>query len=399
MPTVAQVGTSKSLDSTTAGREAAAAAMTGLDGATPSLLLVFASADHDHQALVTAVSAVAPGTPVAGCSGEGVIAHDHSDESLGAVAVMAIASDRIGFRAFLFEGYGTDPESVGRQLAELVNAEGAEARCLWLMPDGLQGDCTALLAALHTGITHPVPIVGGTAADAMTFERTYQYGEGRAVSGGVSAVLIVGEADVELAVSHGCQPVGLERIVTRSDGGWIHEIDGEPAWVAFKEYLADDVDDLNGEGIVHLCIGERLGAEAAGDYDPYVIRTPLQLDQATGSLFFPGGGLTEGRAIQLTRRDQDKIREKARACAEQLQARHADRTPDLVLQFDCAGRGRILWGGCAAAEIVAPLRQALGPATPWMGFHTYGEIAPIAGRPYYHNYTVALCALYEKAPA
>lgn len=399
MSTLAKVCTSKSLDSTTAGQEAAAGAIAGLAGAAPSLLLVFASADHDHAALVTAVSAVAPGTPVAGCSGEGVIAHDDSDESLGVVAVMAIASDRIGFRTVLLEGYGVDPEGVGRQLAAIVNAAGADARCLWLMPDGLQGDCTALLAALHTSITRPLPIVGGTAADAMTFDRTYQYGEGRAISGGVSAVLVLGEADVELAVSHGCQPIGLERVVTRSDGGWIHEIDGEPAWAAFKEYLADDVEDLNGEGIVHLCIGERLSGEAAGTYDPYVIRTPLQLDKTTGSLFFPGGGLTEGGVIQLTRRDQDKIRESARGSAEQLRGRHAGRAPDLVLQFDCAGRGRILWGGCAAAEIVAPLRRALGVTTPWMGFHTYGEIAPIAGQPYYHNYTVALCALYERTPA
>ena len=52
---------------------------------------------------------------------------------------------------------------------------------------------------------------------------------------------------------------------------------------------------------------------------------------------------------------------------------------------------------CAAQEIVKPLRQTLGPKTAWLGFHTYGEIAPIAGRPYYHNYTVALCAVYDRA--
>ncbi len=75
------------------------------------------------------------------------------------------------------------------------------------------------------------------------------------------------------------------------------------------------------------------------------------------------------------------------------------RAPELVLQFDCAGRGRILWGGCAADEIVAPLRKTLGATTPWIGFHTYGEIAPIGGRPYYHNYTVALCAFYERQDA
>ena len=37
-----------------------------------------------------------------------------------------------------------------------------------------------------------------------------------------------------------------------------------------------------------------------------------------------------------------------------------------------------------------------GATVPWIGFHTYGEIAELGGQPYYHNYTVVLCALYER---
>ena len=218
------------------------------------------------------------------------------------------------------------------------------------------------------------------------------------MSGGLSALAILGPVDIEVAVSHGCTPLGSERAVTKSQGGWIHEIDGQPAWNLFKEYLGDDSEDLNAEGIVHLCLGETLRQRDTGD-NPYVIRTPMQLDKATGAMFFPGGGLTEGGTIQLTRRDPDRIRSSALECATRVGASHPGRAPDLVLQFDCAGRGRILWGGSAADEIVMPLRRVLGTAVPWIGFHTYGEIAPIAGRPYYHNYTVALCALYERPAA
>ncbi len=339
-----------------------------------------------------------PGVPLVGCSGEGVIADDESNETYAAASVMVVASDRIRFTTFLIDDYGRDPIEAGRRLAALVNAAGDDARCLCVLPDGLHGNCTQLLHALHDGLRVAMPVVGGAAADGMTFEQTYQFADGRVVSGGLAALLISGAADVEVAVSHGCSPVGGERAVTRAADGWIHEIDGQPAWNLFKEYLGDEVEDLNAEGIVHLCIGEQL-RDGAGDYDPFVIRTPLQLDKATGALFFPGGGLTEGHAIQLTRRDPEKIRASSRDCAARVRASHPGRAPDLVLQFDCAGRGRILWGGSAAAEIVAPLRQALGPSAPWVGFHTYGEIAPIAGRPYYHNYTVALCAVYERDAA
>lgn len=233
MPTTAQVCTSKSIDSAAAGTEAATGAMAGLAGAEPSLMLVYATADHDHDELLAGIAKVAPGVPIAGGSGEGIIANEESDESLAAVAMMAIASDRIRFHPFLVEDYGCDPEAAGRQLAALVNAEGAAARCLWLMPDGLHGNCTTLLRTLHAEVTLPIPIVGGAA---------------------VQDLHIVGEILLE----------------------------GRP-----------------GERIVHLCIGEPLRNGGSSSYDPSVIRTPLELDKASGSLFFPGGGLTEGGAITV----------------------------------------------------------------------------------------------------
>lgn len=398
MATSAHVGTSHHVDSISAGRAAARAAREGLGGRTPSVALVFASADHDHGLLLGAIQAELPGVPIVGCTGEGVIAHDESNETLAAAAVMAIASDRVRFETVLVDDYGRDPVAAGRTLAARVNAAGPDVRCLCVMPDGLHGNCTELLRVLHADLEVPMPIIGGAAADAMTFDGTWQYGEGRVVTGGLAALIVSGPVDVEVAVSHGCTALGLERAVTREASGWIHEIDGQPAWRLFKEYLGSDADDLNAEGIVHLCVGERL-AHASPAYDPLVIRTPTALDAATGALFFPGGGLTEGRAIQFTRRDPEKIRASVRETASRLRASHPDRAPDVVFQFDCAGRGRILWGGGASAEIVAPLRQTLGAATPWIGFHTYGEIAPIAGTPYYHNYSVALCALYEREAA
>lgn len=395
MPTLAHVGLSSLEDSRAAGTQAATAAVAALKGQAPSLALVFATAEHQHAVLLDAIRAILPGTPLIGCSGEGVIAHNESLEATAAVAVMAIASTSITFDTFVVESYADAPADTGRRLAELVKAKVSNPKCVCLLSDGLLGNCTDFLAALHEAMGE-VPVVGGTAADAMTFEQTFQYDGTRVISGGLVAFAMSGDVDVEIAVSHGCTPIGLERTVTSAADGWIREIDGIPAWQVFKEYLSDDAEDLNADGITHLCIGEPIQGNADG-YDPYVIRTPLQLDSSSGALFFPGGGLTEGNRIQLTRRDPEKIKNSAQACAARLLDTHQGKAPAFVLQFDCAGRGRILFGACAAQEIVAPLRKTLGAMTPWLGFHTYGEIAPIAGRPYYHNYTVALCAVYDRA--
>jgi hypothetical protein len=107
--------------------------------------------------------------------------------------------------------------------------------------------------------------------------------------------------------------------------------------------------------------------------------------------------MQSNQPIQLTRRDPGRIRESARECARKVLESHPDRRPALVLQFDCAGRGQSLFGPSVSREIVRPLQETLGDSIPWLGFHTYGEIAPVQDRLYYHNYTVVLCAVYDAA--
>ncbi len=395
MATSAGVGRSSKRDPGLAGHEAAEQASRALGDSAPSLCLVYATSGYDQEALIASIRESFPGARLSGCSGEGVIAGPISDESEHAVAVLAICSDTLDFQTFLIRNYSSDPAAAGRELARQVRevSRGDEIGLL-LFPDGLLGNCADLLHALDESLAFSLPITGGAAGDALIFQRTYQYHDGEAVSDAVAVVLVRGQGRMELAVSHGCTPIGLERRVTRADGGWMHEIDGRPAWHVFREYLDGEPEDLTSEGAVHLSVGESLPDGAASDDEPFVIHTPLGLDKVTGAMFFPGGGLRSGGVIRLTRRDPRKIRDSARACATRIAARHPGRPPSFVLQFDCAGRGRQLFSSGVAEQIVKPLQEVLGAATPWLGFHTYGEIAPIGRTTYYHNFTVALVAIY-----
>jgi len=169
------------------------------------------------------------------------------------------------------------------------------------------------------------------------------------------------------------------------------EIDGRPAWEVMREYLGPEAQDLNAEGMSHLSLGQPLVPERAADNDAFVVRIPTTLEQSTGALFFPGGGLVEGERVRIMRRDADRIHRSAEQCARELAEA---RTPAFVLQFDCAGRGRVMFGNCVAEEVVQPLQRALSGATAWVGLHTFGEIASVGARLHYHNYTVALCTVY-----
>ncbi len=391
----AAVGQSQLSKSFDAGRQAARAALDGLDGANPGVALVFATSEYDQDDLLGGVRAAVGEIALSGCSGEGIIAHNESLECDYAVAVMLLASNGLQFETFLLENYGENPAACGVELAGRIRRKD-DAIGLLVFPDGLVGNCTRFLTELESRLTVPLLVCGGTSADGMAFKQTYQYGNSGVTSKGLAALLIRGDGRLELAVSHGCAPIGLERTVTRAENGWVYEIDDQRAWSVFKEYLDGNPQDLNADGIVHLCIGKPLEA-GDQDYGSYVIHTPLALDKDSGALFFPSGGLNTGETIRMTRRDPQRIKASARACADRILNQGTGQPPAAVFQFDCAGRGSVLFGACASEEIVQPLQEALGETTPWIGFHTYGEIAPIGGKLQYHNYTVALCALYEGA--
>jgi hypothetical protein len=392
------VGRSELRDPLLAGREAGQQARRALDGRTPQFALAFATTGHDQAAVLAGLREALPGAKLAGCSGEGIIAGAVSDEGERAVAVLALSSATLQFETFAVRDYSAGPRAAGETLARAVNAVGADdAIALLVFLDGLLGDATELLQGIESTLATPMPIVGGAAGDAQAFVRTFQYEGGEVLSDAVSAALIRGRGRMDFALSHGCRPIGLERRITRAEGPWVHEIDGRPAWSVFRQYLEGEPEDLNTEGIVHLSVGEDLPPEQAKGYEPFIIHTPLALDRETGALFFPGGGIRNGSAIRVTRRDPERIGASAKACAERIRDQHAGRTPAFVLQFDCAGRGKQFFASRTAELIVHPLQRVLGTETPWIGFHTYGEIAPIGGVTRYHNFTVALCAVYDDA--
>jgi hypothetical protein len=395
----AGVGGSRLEGSAAGGVEAARAALAQLDGSA-DFALVFATGSHDQACVVEAVREVMPGARLAGCSAEGVIVGGRTGEVDHAVSVLAVRSDGVRFEPILVKGFTEAPTEAGRALARLCSGPGADdIVALFLMIEGLAGDATAMLAELRRALPRAIPVIGGAAADCQLFERTHQYCDGEVVSGAIAGFLLRGRADLRFGVSNGCTTVGLERTATRVRDGWLCELDGRPAWEVFREYLDGDAEDLSAEGSAYLSIGLSLAALDHGEHaEPFVVRTPVKLDKETGSLFFPGGGIREGSRIRLTRRNAELIKRSAERCAASIAEHGGGRTPAFVVQFDCAGRGRVLFGDDAAPVILEPLQRALGTTIPWIGMHTYGEIAPIGDALWFHNYSVVLCAVYEGAP-
>jgi len=393
MGLLAGVGKSTNRRPELAGREAATAALAPLNGAKPALVLVFATADYEQTALLAAIRECTGDAPLAGCSGTGIITQEGSDEGGHAVGVLALAGAGVRAASVLAREGTADPVACGRDLAQKLCAHDlSAARLVLLFAEGLTLNCAQVLAGLRETLGLPCAVVGAAAADAFTFDRTFQYCDGEAASNAVAAVVLSGDLRAEIEVSHGCDAIGLEQTITRAEGGWVHEIGGQPAWTFFKDYLDDDSAGLDALKIAFLCLAERLPSSLHDEYGEFIIRVPLELNAATGALFF-AGDLRTGARVHLALRNAGHICARAVESAGRILSRRSDR-PALMLQFDCVGRGQLLFSDRTTEQLIDPVQRLFGKELPWLGLHTYGEIAPIGGQAYFHNFTVALCALY-----
>lgn len=394
MPLVASVGQSTVRKSRAAAEEATAAALAGIAGAAPVALVVFATSEHDQGAVVSAARALAPDAALVGCSGEGVISALGSDEGSHVVGVMAIGGEGLRATALVAPGVGDDPIGCARSLAAQAAAcARGDERLVLLFADGLTTNAGLLVEELARAMPPRAPIAGALAGEALRLDRTYQYVGDRVLSDAAVALVLAGEFTATFAVSHGCEPLGLEETITRADGGWVREIGGRRAWDFFADYLEEGATGLDALNVAYLCLAERVpGAAREGDGHDLAIRVPLRLDAATGALFFPGN-LRQGTRVHVALRSASLICDRALAAARGLVAERG--TPDAVLHFDCAGRGRVLFDLQATARLVRPMQEIVGLEVPWLGLHSYGEIAPLGGAAYFHQFTAALCALHS----
>lgn len=395
MGTRAGVGISHHRNPVLAGREAADKALKSSNMKKADFVFMFASVGYDQEALLRSVREATGKAPLIGCSGEGVIAEGQSDESNFSVSVMAIESDEMKFRSALASGLKDDPGAAGASIARTLRPSiGPDAVAMFVLADGLTFNFDRFTGGLEKTLESKkfFPLFGGTAGDNWEMKRTYQYFDDQVVSDGVVAALLSGDARIAWGVNHGCVPIGGERKVTRCQGNVIYEIDGKPVLEVLKEYLVGDEIENWAKAIVNLCLGFKAPGHMK-EYDEYLIRFMPAKDDAAGSITIPTE-VSEGTSIWMTRRDQEKIEGGVTKMAGHIKAQLGDHDPKLVLHFDCAGRGKVVFRDQQKTDLLRKLQKGVSRDAPWMGFFTYGEIGPVGQKNCFHNYTAVVAAIY-----
>jgi hypothetical protein len=393
----AGVGMSRHHNPNIAGREAAQQALQKAGISKPDLVFVFGSIGYDQRSLVRAVRETTGGAPLTGCSAEGTINGDDADESNFSVVVTAISSEELQWTNGIEKGLSADSRAVGQRVAQdLLPHLAPDTIGLFVFPDGRIDNLNNFFAGLEGNLPSDrfFPLWGGGAGNTITLEQpTYQYCDDEVVSDGVSYALLSGKAQASWAISHTLIPIGGERIVTRSQGNVIYEIDGKPAVEVLKEYLpegalVEDRDWMRYAISLALCFK----APSYMKDEEYVVRGAPAVRMADGSIIVQTE-VSEGTSVWFSSRDKEKLATGLDRMASQIKDQLEGDQPNLIFQFECATRGKMMLRDQEKLQFLRQFRQSLDPDVPWAGFYTIGEIGPVEEHNDRHIYTAVVLAL------
>ena len=406
MPTKAGVGTSQHHNPNIAGREAAEQALKNAGVAKPDFVFMFASIGYDQRSLLRAVRETTGSASLSGCSVEGTIGGDSTDESNFSVVVTAISSEELQWHNGIVTGLSSDSHTVGQRVAQdLLPNLSPSTVGLFVFPDGMSAifdtfftaNFDNFLAGLEGNLPSDrfLPLWGGGAGNNFNAGTpTYQYCDDEVVSDGVAYGLLSGKAQDSGAISHSLIPIGGERKVTRGQGNVIYEIDGKPALEVLKEYLpeqaplAEDEDWLPYSVSLALCFR----APSYIKDEEYVVRGVPAVKTADGSITVQTE-VSEGTSIWFSSRDKQKVATGLDRMAAQIKEQLRGEKPKLVFQFDCATRGKMMFRDQEKLQLLKRFRQSVGPEVPWAGFYAFGEIGPVEEHNDRNLYTAVALAL------
>ena len=406
MTTKAGVGMSRHHNPNVAGREAAQQALKKADVDEPDFVFMFGSIGYDQPSLLRAVREITGGAPLSGCSVEGTIAAEDADESNFSVVVTAISSDELQWHNGIATGLTADSRAVGQQVAkDLLPHLSSDNIGLFVFPDGISVTVNSFFTAnfddFFAGLEGNLPSErflplwgGGAGNDFNLRAPTYQYCDDEVISDGVSYALLSGKAQAGWAISHGCIPIGGERIVTRSKGHVIYEIDGKPAVEVLKEYLPDAHALTDDRDWMRYAITLALSFRAPSYIkdEEYVVRGIPSVNLSEGSITVQTD-VSEGTSLWFSSRDKEKISNGLDRMARQIKEQLEGDQPKLVLHFDCASRGKMMFRDQEKLQLLKEFRQSVGPDVPWAGFYAYGEIGPVEEHNDRNLYTAVTLAL------
>lgn len=328
------------------------------------------------------------GAAAVGCSSSGEIFGTQVQDDTLVVGLLEFDSTtvRTASAHVADPGHSFDAaQAIAKQLMD------STLRGILVLSDGLGVNGSELIRGLNAVLPPQVVVSGGLAGDGDRFKRTWVVKDGLPVSGYVTAIGFYGSA---IRLTHGSKGgwdlFGPERLITRSQGNVLYELNQKPALQLYKDYLGELAGGLPGTAL-HFPLAIRHTQQEA----KRLVRTILAVDERAQSLTF-AGDMPEGAYAQFMRANFDRLIQGASDAATLAAAPGTASSPTLSIAISCVGR-RLVLGERTEEEVEAAF-DMLPKGAAQIGFYSYGEISPYStGHCDLHNQTMTLTTISEAA--
>ncbi len=327
-----------------------------------------------------------PGAHIFGCSTAGEIYGTQvSDESLVATAIHFEHARVEGGRITLHEA--ENAFDAGERLSRALSKEGLVH--VFVLSDGLKVNGSDLVRGLTRNLPPAVTVTGGLAGDGERFKETLVFWDSDPEKDAIAVLGLYGDRiKVGYGSLGGWDPFGPERLITRSRGNVLYEMDGQSALELYKRYLGEHAKGLPATGLLFpLSLRTR-------ESDTAVVRTILAINESDQSLTF-AGDVPEGAFARLMKANFDRLIDGAVGAARTSYEAIGSASPELAVLISCVGRKMILKQ--RTEEEVEGVRDVLGGETVFAGFYSYGEISPFTPSApcELHNQTMTITTFSE----
>ncbi len=358
-----------------------------LENSAQLVLLFGGVAVLKEQKRIDDVKKAYPKAQIMGCSTAGEIyGTEITDDSL---VLTAVNFEHTNIKTGCAEiEKGKSSFEAGVELAKLLDKK--DLSHAFVLSDGLAINGSELAKGLSSILPENVSITGGLSGDAANFKETLVFCEKEPKSNVVS---ILGFYGNRLKIGYGSMggwdAFGPYRLITRSKGNVLYEIDGKSALDLYKMYLGDQASGLPATGLLFpLDIRIKEG-------DRGVVRTILAVNEKEKSMTF-AGDIPEGAQARFMKANFDRLIDGSIGAAKVSKEILGGTKADLAVLVSCVGRKLVLKQ--RTEEEVEAVREILGEQAAITGFYSYGEIAPFAAgeKCALHNQTMTITAFAEK---
>jgi hypothetical protein len=343
-----------------------------------------------------AVKKSCPTACIVGCSTAGEICGTEVlDDSLTATAVNFEHSQVKGIDARL--GDFVDGFRAGEFLAKTLppSLPGSNSAAqdnlmhVLVFSDGLKVNGSDLVRGLINHLPAGVTVTGGLAGDGARFQQTLVLWDNVPQKDSIVALGLYGSRlKIGFGSLGGWDSFGPERLITRSKGNVLYELDGQSALGLYKKYLGEHAEQLPAAGLLFpLSLRTKAG-------DTAVVRTILSIDEKEQNMTF-AGDVPEGAYARLMKANFDRLIDGAAGAARTSYQAIGSTSPELAILISCVGRKLVLKQ--RIEEEVEGVRDVLGERTRLTGFYSYGEISPFTpgAKCELHNQTMTITTLSE----